>query len=439
MKPQSLWSIAILLSLGLLGCDEPRTSPANTRVSFVQAAPSQGPINFRREEALEASLEYHESSSTSFNVDLYDFHFDVTPAGAEPERLVSFSQEIVAGTDYTIIAAEINGQLQEVVLEAPTLDADSTNAQIASLHLASMLGPVDLYLTAPGADPVSTVPLGALSFTEDLAPGPADAGDYEFVLTEAANPAAVLLRSTTFPLSAGQSIQFTIVDGADEGSAPLIVIVSGDVNVSFVDQNLDASIRVINGIGDRSALDVGIDGDLSPPLISGLNFASISEYVIISPGSHDLTASPAGNPSVILGDFPFAVNAGRFATTFIANAPDAATMIFELDDYRPLAGEAKLNVYNAVQLHPFIDVFIAPPGTDLNTIPPTVGLVPGGGSPNVRIAQGSFEITVRTAGFTTVLAGPAPITLNAGGFYTVLLSDSVGGSTIDLTFLDDFN
>lgn len=439
MKPQSLWSIAILLSLGLAGCDEGRKSPANTRVSFVHAAPNHGPISFRREEALEADLDYRGSSSTEFNVDVYDFHFDVAPAGAEPERLVSFSLEIVAGTDYTIIATEIDGKFQEVVLEAPTLGGSSTNAQIASVHLAPMLGAVDLYLAAPGADPVSTVRLGTLSFTEDLAPGPADAGDYEFILTEAANPTAVLLRSTTFPLAEGQSIQCTIVGGANTGFTPVAVIVSGDGNFSFVDQNLDSSIRVINGIADRSDLDVGIDGALSPPLISGLNFASVSDYVIIAPGTHALTASPAGNPSVILVDFPFGVDAGRSATAFIANAPDAATPILEMDDYRPLAGEAKLNLYNAVQLHPLIDVYVAPPGTDLNTIAPTVGLVPGGGVPNLRIAQGNFEITVRTAGIDTVLAGPTPIALNEGGFHTVLLSDSVGGATIDLTFLDDFN
>ena len=135
-----------------------------------------------------------------------------------------------------------------------------------------------------------------------------------------------------------------------------------------------------------------------------------------------MTASPAGNPSVILVDFPFGVDAGRSATAFVANAPDAATPILEMDDYRPLAGEAKLNLYNAVQLHPFIDVYVAPPGTDLNTIAPTVGLVPGGGVPNLRIAQGNFEITVRTAGIDTVLAGPTPIALNEGGFYTVLLA-----------------
>jgi len=439
MKPQSLWSIAILLSLALMGCDEGRKTPANTQVSFVHAAPNQGPIDFRREEKLEANLDYLGSSSTSFNVDTYDFHFDVTPAGAEPERLVSFSHDLVVGTDYTIVATEIDGRFQEVVLEAPTLEADSTNAQIASVHLAPMLGAVDLYLVAPGTDPVSAVPLGTLSFTEDLAPGPADAGEYELILTEAANPAAVLLRSTTFVLSPGLSIQFTIVDGADVGFAPLAVIVSGDISFSFVDQDLDSSIRVINGVADRSSIDVGIDGDLSPPLISALNFASVSDYVIIAPGNHTLTASPAGNPSVILLDFPFAIDPGRFGTAFIANDPAAATASYEMDDYRPLAGEAKIGLYDAVQLIQIIDVYIAPPGTDLNTIAPTVGLASGGAAQNVRIAQGSFEITVRTGGTDTVLAGPTPITLNEGGFYGVLITDSVGGATVELTFFDDFN
>ena len=38
-----------------------------------------------------------------------------------------------------------------------------------------------------------------------------------------------------------------------------------------------------------------------------------------------------------------------------------------------------------------------------------------------------------------VLAGPTPITLNAGGFYGILITDSVvSGASVDLTLLDDF-
>ena len=47
---------------------------------------------------------------------------------------------------------------------------------------------------------------------------------------------------------------------------------------------------------------------------------------------------------------------------------------------------------------------------------------------------------MRDGGTATVLAGPTAVTLNAGGFYGILITDSVSapGAGVDLTLLDDF-
>ncbi|MEE8542619.1 MAG: DUF4397 domain-containing protein, partial [Gammaproteobacteria bacterium] len=374
----------------------------------------------------------------SFDADTYDFHFDIVPAGSVTERAVSFTYELVPETDYTIVATEIGGQFQQLILEAPSFDFDSASAQVASLHVAATLGAVDVFVEAPGTDLLSAVPLGTLSFSENLAPGTIGAGDYEFTLTAAASPANVLLRSTPFTLAAGQAALFAIIDGANEGLAPISVTVSGGTNFSLVDRGLLSGIRVINAISDRSALDVGIDNEFSPPLFPGLIFDTVSAYdETVAPGTHDLTARRAANPGVSEVDFPFAVDAGRLGTFFIANAPGATATSFSVDDYRPITGEAKISLYNAAQLFAFVDIFIALSGTDLNTVPPIASLLPGTSFPGIRIAEGGFDLTVREGGTQTVLAGPTPITLNAGGFYGILVTDSLS-ATVDLSLLDDF-
>ena len=216
---------------------------------------------------------------------------------------------------------------------------------------------------------------------------------------------------------------------------------TGSTNFSFVDSGLLSGIRVINAISDRSALDVGIDNEFSPPLFPGLVFDTVSAYdESVAPGTHDLTASPAGNPSVLEVNFAFALDAGRLGTFFIANAPGATATSFSVDDRRPIAGEAKINLYNAAQLFAFVDIFIALSGTDLNTVPPIASLLPGASLPGLPIAEGDFEVTMREGGTQTVLAGPTPITLNAGGFYGILVTDSLStpGATVDVTLLDDF-
>ncbi len=440
MKPQSLLTLAILLSLGVSGCDGGRENPPNVTVSFIHAAPSQGVISVRRQERLEADLSYRESGTASFDADTYDFHFDIVPAGAAPVRAVSFTHELVPETDYTIVATEIGGQFQQLIVEAPSFDPDSTSAQVASLHVAPTLGAVDVFLEAPGAVLLSAVPLGTISFGEDLAPGTTGAGDYEFTVTAVASPATVLLRSTPFTLAAGQAALFAIIGGANEGLAPLSVTVTGGANFSFVDSSLLSGIRVINAISDRSVLDVGIDNEFSPPLFPAVVFDSVSAYSLIAPGMHDLTARSTVNPAVSEMAFPFALDAGRLGTFFIANAPGATATSFSVDDRRPIAGEAKISLYNAAQLFVFVDIFIAPSGTDLNTVLPAASLLPGGSLPGLPIAEGVFDVTMRDGGTETVLAGPTPITLNAGGFYGILITDSVGapGATVDLNLLDDF-
>lgn len=438
MKPKLLLTFTILLSLAVSGCDSGRENPPDVDVSFIHAAPSRGPIAFRREEAIEANLDYKQSRTTTFDIDVYNFHFDISIAGAAAERLVSFTHELVAGTNYTIVATEVGGQLQQLILEAPSTEPDSTSAQVALLHVAPTLGAVDVFLEVPGADLLSAVPLGTISVGEDLAPRMIDAGDYEFTLTQVASPSAVLLRSVAFPLFAAQSALFAIIDGAGQGIAPVAVVVTGSTNFSFIDRDLLSQIRVINTISDRSSLDVGLDNEFSPPLFPGLSFGTISGYVTITPGAHDLTASPVGNPGVLEVDFPFAVEAGRFGTFFIANDPGATSTSFSIDDYRPIVGEITVNLYNAAQLFQFVDVFIAPVGTDLNTIFPTASLLPGASLPGLAIAPGDFELTIREGGTVTVLAGPTPITLIEGGFYGLLITDSIGGATVDLTLFDDF-
>jgi len=439
MKSAYLFTLAILLSVGVSGCDEPRKTPPNVSVAFVHAAPTQGEIRFRREEALEAQLTYSGSSTRSFNVDTYNFHFELSPAGEDPTRPVSFVYEMVSGTEYHIVAAELGGQFQQIVLEFPALTSDAPNAQLGAQHLANSLGAIDVFFVPPGTDPATTAPLGTLALGQNFAPQSITPGDYEFIVTEAGNPTAILLRSGTSPIGSSVSALFTIMDGGSGGFAPLTVAVSGNSSFSFVDRDLQSSLRVVNGISDQSSLDIGIDGNLMPPLIPAVPFGTASAYDLVAPGNRTLTSSPAGNPSVIVTNSPFEAEAGRFGTAFIANSPGAATMLYSIDDYQPIPGEAKMALYNAATLFQFVDIYITPPGTDLNTVPPIAGLTTGGFVPNFPFTAEMHEVTIRQGGTETILAGPTPITLLEGGFYGILLADGPGGATVDLILLDDFN
>ena len=62
----------------------------------------------------------------------------------------------------------------------------------------------------------------------------------------------------------------------------------------------------------------------------------------------------------------------------------------------------------------------------------------GVGIANSVFAAGTYELTVQDTLNRTILAGPTTITLNDSGYYGLLISDNVGGSTVDITQFDDF-
>src|SRR5262245_24212853 len=51
---------------------------------------------------------------------------------------------------------------------------------------------------------------------------------------------------------------------------------------------------------------------------------------------------------------------------------------------------------------------------------------------------GDFELTVRTQGTLTIVAGPKLITLKDLGLYSIMFSDNPNGTTVDMTLFDDF-
>ena len=439
MKPQSAWIGLLLLGFGLVGCDQGRKNPPNVPVTLFHAAPSQGTLSFIRVQVRESTLEYQQSATGSWDADTYTFHVDLAPIGSDPERLLSFTRELVAENEYKFIAAERAGQLEVIVLEAPVFSGGGGNLQITPIHLAETLGPVDLFLEPPGSDLAAATPLASLNFAQSGAPSPIAAGDYEVSLTEAGNPTNVILASNTFSLPVGQTVLFSIVEGANQGFAPVAVVASGGGDLRLVDRNLQSAVRAINAVADRGAVDVGFDSELAPPLIPDLAYGAVSDHVLIAEGTHNLTVAPAGNPGSIILDAEFVANGGRFGTWLVAGNQGNLFSEFLLEDNRVLAGKAKVNVYNGAVGFAPIDVYIAEPGTDLDTVAPTAQLTTGTSRTGLTISPGDYELTVEETGVGTVLAGPIAITIAAGGNYSILATDTLAGATVDIALFDDFN
>lgn len=434
--------LGVVLSIAGLfaaGCEGGRTDLPNATLRVVHAAPSLGPVTFKRVRANATPLEYKSGAVFSFDVDTYTFNLEIIAPDGSVADTISIVHTLEEGTDYTLVLRDIGGQLEPRFIETPARTGSTPGTRIQLMHAASTVGAVDVFVGPEGFDLDSASPWGSLSFDQLIAPQILSSGNYEFVLTEAGNRANILLRSDPFSLGGTQNIFLLIADGANQDLAAMTLTIAEGAAIDIVDRDVQSGIRVINAVSDRSDIDVGIDLALTPPLIPALPFGTVSSQTLIPSGDQQLDVTPAGDPGVLEIEQDFTIDKGQAATWFISGVPGMLNANFLADDFRVIPGESKLRVFNGSPLNATVQVFVVPPGANLDTTPPTATLANSAASSNIRLAPGSYELTVRDSVDLTVLAGPLPITIGSDGYYGILLSDALSGSGVDVSYLYDFN
>ena len=202
--------------LALAACDKGRQTPPEVDVRVVNVAPGFASLDFRRE-TLDATvtMAFKGVQEARYDADTYDFYvFERSGVGSATPRSWTFSPQLQADRAYTFVLTEAAGEIVPVVLENAA--APAAESQIQALHAATGLPAMDLYLAAPGVGIAGATPRGSFNVREQIAPRTLPSGDYELWLTEAGNPANVLLASTSFTLPAGVTTTFVV---APEGAS----------------------------------------------------------------------------------------------------------------------------------------------------------------------------------------------------------------------------
>jgi len=426
-------------AFAVVGCDKGRVDPPNVSVLAVHADPTLATAVFKRVLANATPLEFKNSQSFNFDVDTYTFNFDITAPDGTIERTISTEQTFEEGTTYIIVLHQVAGQPKISVFAVPARTGAVSGTELQLLHTATTVGTVDVYIEPAGFDVLAATPVGTLSNGQSLPPTLFDTGEYEIALTESGNASNVLFRSTPVTLGGSDNLFLFIPDNNGEGLAPFSISPGQGPASDLVDANIESGIRVLNAIADRSAIDAGIDLELAPPLIANVPFGTVTDTFIVPPGDHTVTITPAGNPGVI-DDQAFSLTRGALGTAFVTGSPGSVSTLFVADDFRVPSGEAKLRVFLASPANASVDVFLLPPGTAPAASNVLISVANPNATANGRLAPGPYELTVRTAGSSTVLAGPTAVTIAADSYYAILLTDPQGGgSGIETTFLYDFN
>jgi hypothetical protein len=431
-----------LLALALTGCDQGRQTPPNVDVTVINAAPSYTSLTFvRARDLLNAiTLQYRESTLQSYNVDQYDFYVEHTATGSNTtNQLATFSSTLTAERAYQVVIAESGGTIQPIAIERPPFDPASSSTEVSLVHAASTLANIDVYLEAPGTDLSAATALGAVDFLGDLPAATHAPGDFRLFLTAAGDPSTVIFESLTFTLAAGQSNSFVLTDGAGEGVADLVVLRVGAGAALLFDADEVAGVRVVNAVSDRADKDVYLDSDVTTPLFAALPFGGVSDVQELPYGSHVLNVTPTGNPGTVELAQTAGLGAGGIYTVIATGATGSVTGAVVLENRRPLADLARLQIINAAPTPGDLAFYIRVPDTDTAGLAPDAYTVAPTVTPLVDLPPGTYEFSVRNSDGTTLLAGPTPFTVAAGGNYGFLVLDAVGGSTVDVVLIDDFN
>ena len=440
------WLNAAALALAsavLAGCESEggRVRPPSTDVNVIHVAGTFGNLEFRRVERLEGTLSYRSSSVFTWDSGPYRFNIDTTLPGFDsPLRLYSFTADLTAGNDYSIVLTEANGWLHELIIGAPEDELSQTEAEIIVVNTAAGLeSAVDVYVEPPGTVLAAATPRGAVDFLESLPAASIAPGEYELSVTQAGNPTSVVMASDAFDLAAGVRTTITVIDGLSAASPAAALVSGAGFDTPLTDRELRAGVRVLNAMTTGDPLDVTVNSNFSPPLIPGAQFAVPTSYALVIPGEHTLQVTPAGNSGAIEIETPYRAFPGQRGTWFIRGDPGALAALYSPDSQRPIRDIAELTVYYGGTTVNSVDVFIVPPDTDLNTVAPTATLTATDALSFVYLGLGGYTVTVRESGTQNILAGPVAAGIGFEGNYGILITNGASGSGVDITLFDNFN
>jgi hypothetical protein len=225
--------LTLLLAAGALiaACsdDDDNTGPeGEARVRVVHASPDAPDVDVLLNDAEVLGDVPYLTASDYLDTPAGNQNLEVNAAGTAT-TLIDTDVSLVDGTDYTVIASGLVEAIEPIVLQDDNSAPAAGTARVRAIHGAPSAPAVDIYVTAPGADLETTIPLLANVEFGDVADYiEAPAGDYQVRVTPAGTK-TVVIDSGTLALSIGQVRTAIAVDAAG-GGAPFDLLVLEDLN-----------------------------------------------------------------------------------------------------------------------------------------------------------------------------------------------------------------
>lgn len=351
--------------------------------------------------------------------------FLVTVVGAQ-SPLVNSSLSIGGDANYTYIVFGPTTAVRTVFATDSFNDPGSGFYAVRVINTAAGVGPVDVYLTPPGADltvaapAVSNVPYGSVSSYLSVAIG----ANFEIRMTPTGTK-NVIFDSTPrlFAEHSGTTIVIyskgsgTLVNAAllnDNGSGGGIIV-----------DNLVAQYKVINASLVASPLNVFVDGSLQ---LSNIPFAGVSSYQQTATGAHSITVQAQATPGATLLTLnPTLSAASDTSIALVGSAGALGGVVLADDNLPPAVGSAGVRFVNASSGSPSVDVFVnfskQVSALTQNTASSYLNLTA------TAVTGTTYEFDFNVTGTTSALLKLTGVVIAAPHKYTVYLAGPPGSLT----------
>src|SRR5450631_647596 len=298
------------------------------------------------------------------------------------------------------------------------LDPGAGKFNLRVINSAAGIGPVDVYLTAPGADLNQVAPtVTGVAYSGLSAFGTVPIGNLQLRVTPAGSK-NVIFDSPPFVYIERAAFEI-VVYSRGSSTLPNVALLSIDgPGNGVVVNSLLSQFKVINASTVASPLNVVFDGVLK---LSNIPFTGSTSYQQTSAAQHTLqvqaTATPGANLLTVTPTFAPAMDA-----SIIFEGPAGALTATVLSDNNlpPGPGNARVRVVNATADIPSLDVFV-----DFSKQISALPLNSGASSLELKadsITGTSFQFSFNVAGSAqTVLTLPA-VTLIGTKTYSIYVA-----------------
>lgn len=432
--PRSLLTAGLLIagSFLLAACNDDDDTP-QTELRVIHASPDAPKVNVLLDgDAVLTEVDYKGGSGfSSLDRGTYDITVDaITPAG-DATVITANNTALDADTDYTVIAVGkvANSTLAPLVIANPDTAVTSGQARAQVVHGAPDAPAVSVYVTAPGASLAGATALGTFSFGDDLGPVEVPAGNYQIRVTLANNPAAVVFDAGTVALAGGADLLLVAVANTTTGLSPITLLVNdGTTQSELLDVTTPADVRAGHLSPDAPAVDVIVNDNLGAPLFNAATYPSLTPYASVPPATYNIKVVDDATQGLTVINANLALARGVSYSVLAVNFLADIEPLVLTDDRRSIATEARVRIVHGSPSAGPVDIYVAAPLTDINTINPTFANVPFKANTGyVGLTGGTYEVSVTPAGSKTPVAIFATLPIANGDIFTVIARDNTGG------------